>query len=219
MTTDLGRANDDRDGDDRAALARAGDDLDGHTLEELGDYLDRGRLPLDPSIENSPECRRALVALESLRRASRSMIETEMSREPRLDESWVGSILAQVSLEARHGRSIPLTSPDETTTFDITEGTVRGLIRAAGDTVGGLLVGRTELVGDVTVPGEQIVVRLDVSVFWGERIPEVVAHLREAVYSELLRHTELAITSIDVVVHDVHFARPVPVADPREVTP
>ena len=39
------------------------EDLDGHTIEELSDYLDAGRTPVDASIEGSPGCRIALDAL------------------------------------------------------------------------------------------------------------------------------------------------------------
>ena len=41
-------------------------DLDGHTIDELGEYLDRGRIPFDPSIEASPGCQLALQSMERL---------------------------------------------------------------------------------------------------------------------------------------------------------
>ena len=49
------------------------EDLDGHSIDELTDYLERGRTPADPSIEGSPACRNALRALERLRDLARRL--------------------------------------------------------------------------------------------------------------------------------------------------
>jgi len=180
------------------------DDLDGHTIEELADYLDAGRTPADPSIDSSPGCQTALAALQRLRTVSAGLLDAEASTEPEPDENWIGGILRNISREAHAGRSIPLPHPDPAAALAITEGSVRAVIRAAGDTVAGVLVGRCTLVGDVTVPGEPISVSIDVVVYWGQNIPAAAAALREAVASALALHTDLRIVGIDITVHDVH---------------
>ncbi|CAD5989488.1 hypothetical protein [Agreia sp. COWG] len=190
------------------------DDLDGHTIDELSDYLDGGRTPLDPSIENSPGCRIALASLERLRQISLSLVEADAAAEPPRNDDWIGGILESIGREARAGREIPLQHPSPLAQLSITEGAVRGLIRSAGDRSGGLLIGRCRLDGDVTVPGEPITITIDASVFWGERIKQTVDRARGAIYSELLKHTELTIAAIDITVHDLHFARAQPDALP-----
>lgn len=187
--------------------AAPADDLDGHTIDELSAYLDAGEMPPNPSIDNSPGCRIALKAMRRLRELSQDLMEDDARREPQRDDSWVGGILDVISREARAGRDIPVQHPSPSARLAITEGAVRGMIRAAGDAVGGVIIGRCRLDGDVTVPGEGISIRVDASVFWGERIPEAVDRVRQAIYTELLRHTELNVTAIDVTIHDVHLAR------------
>ncbi|WP_382308197.1 Asp23/Gls24 family envelope stress response protein [Herbiconiux sp. UC225_62] len=179
------------------------DDLDGHTIEELSDYLDAGRSPADPSIDSSPGCQTALAALQRLRTLSAGLLDAEARNEPEPEESWIGGILKNIGREAHTGRSIPLPHPDPAAALAITEGSVRGLVRAAGDTVQGLLVGRCTLVGDVTVPGEPITIAIDAVVYWGHNIPEATSALREAVAATLARHTDLHVVAIDVTVHDV----------------
>lgn len=182
-------------------------DLDGHTIEQLSDYLAAGRQPFDPSIESSPGCQIALAAMMRLRSVSLSLLESEAVDEPARDDSWVAGILNSIGLEAQAGRSIPVQHPSGMASLSLTEGAVRGLVRAAGDSVTGVLIGRCTLQGDVTVPGSPITVLVDASVFWGEPIPTAAAKVREAIYAELLRHTELNIVAIDVTVHDVHLSR------------
>ena len=185
-------------------------DLDGHSIDELSDYLDAGRRPYDASIEESPGCQIALDAMLRLRATSFSLLESEASTEPAPRDGWVAGILNRIGFESQAGRTIPVQHPSERAALSLTEGAVRGLIRAAGDSVTGVLVGRCTLQGDVTRPGEPIVVLVDASIFWGEPIPATAARLREAIYAELLRHTELNVVSIDVTVHDVHLTRNVP---------
>lgn len=182
----------------------------GHTLDELSDYLDRGRSPADPSIDDSPDCQIALASLERLRSLSLRVVELDAETQPAASDSWVAGILSQIGLEAHAGRDIPMQHSNPDARLVITEGAVRGLIRTAGDSVGGVLVGRCRLDGDVTVPGAPISIALDATVFWGERIPDVVVRLREAIFTELLRHTELDVVAIDITVHDVHVVMSTP---------
>ena len=60
-------------------------DLDGHTLDELTDYLDAGRQPADRSIDESPGCQLALDALERLQGLGAELIAAE-AKEKELDE-------------------------------------------------------------------------------------------------------------------------------------
>lgn len=179
------------------------DTVDGHSLDELSDYLDRGRQPPDLSIDESPECQVALTSLQRLRDVSTASLALDVARQPQVDESWLRGVLSGIAREARAGRDIPLASKPATS-LAITEGAVRGVLRAAGERVDGVVIGRCRLDGDVTRPGAPVVVRIDASVLWGLRIPEVAELVRRAVAQDLMRHTELVIASIDVTVHDVH---------------
>ncbi|MCM6764031.1 Asp23/Gls24 family envelope stress response protein [Rathayibacter sp. ZW T2_19] len=178
-----------------------GDEL---TLDDLSDYLDRGRLPYDAAIEESPEHRRTLQALERVRALSGALIDDDAERLPAPEEGWFGSILAQVRREARAGRDIPLASPEPDVELTITEGAVRGLVREAGDSVPGVLVGRCRLVGDIGTPGAEVVIEVTISVFWGVPIADAAQQVRERIHTRLLTQTELRVTTIDVRVEDVY---------------
>ncbi|MFB2555481.1 Asp23/Gls24 family envelope stress response protein [Herbiconiux liangxiaofengii] len=182
----------------------AGDDI----LDVFNDYLDRGEQPPAELIDASPENQLAWAALVRIREAATSLIdlEAEADADP-LAPGWVESILANVQREVRSGRSIPLSHPSPRARLSLTEAAVLGLIRAAGDTVDGVLIGRCVLEGDVSEPGAPVRVRVDASVFWGESIPERAELLRAAIAHTLLEHTELRVESIDVSVTDVHLRR------------
>ena len=183
------------------------DSLDGHTIEELGDYLDAGREPRDESIENSPGCQLALESLARLRKKTWAVIETE-AQTTADDDAWLGRVMAGITREAHAGRAIPIAHPDPAVSLAVTEGSVRGLVRAAGDGIGGALVGSCTLVGDVTAPGEPIDVNVTVSVAFGENLHAIAQTIRERIAETLARHTELVVRSITVTVTDVHPAAP-----------
>lgn len=178
-------------------------DLDGHTLEELTDYLESGRQPLDPSIEQSPGCQLALDALERLGGLGGQLIDADAAESPEVDASWVERILDGIALDARAGRRIPFASETPDIDLGITEGAVRGLIRSAENAVPGLLVGRCRLDGDVTVPGTPIRIQIDASALYGESIVKLADHLRAEVDTRLRAHTELNIVTIDIVIRDI----------------
>ncbi|TFD71950.1 Asp23/Gls24 family envelope stress response protein [Cryobacterium sp. Hb1] len=178
--------------------------LNGHTIEQLSDYLDRERMPADPGIDDSPDCEIALRGLERLRRAQRSLLERDLERESRRDDSWVSPILNNISLEAHAGREIPLTHPSPIARLVVTEGAVRGMLRETGDRMQNVFVGRCVLVGDVSVPGAPISIRVDVTVFPGENIPRLADQLRDAMYATLSKYTELVVVAIDITVSDLH---------------
>ncbi|KQV00529.1 hypothetical protein ASC55_15290 [Microbacterium sp. Root322] len=178
-------------------------DLDGHTLDELTDYLDAGRQPADRSIDESPGCQLALDALERLQGLGAELIAAEAAAEPPVDENWVDRILSGIAMDARAGRRIPLESPDPHVDLAITEGAVRGLIRSAENAVPGLLVGRCRLDGDVTQAGAPIRIEIDASALHGQSIPKVAAELRAEVDRGLRAHTELNVIAIDIAIKDV----------------
>jgi uncharacterized alkaline shock family protein YloU len=180
------------------------DDLDGHTLEELSDYLDAGRQPSDPTIDGSPGCQLALDALERLQGLGGQLIDADAAASPDVDASWVDRILSGIALDARAGRRIPLEAPEPSVDLGITEGAVRGLIRSAENAVPGVLVGRCRLDGDVTMPGAPIRIDIEASARFGESIPRMVEHLRAEAEQRLRAHTELNIVAIDVRIRDVY---------------
>lgn len=195
--------SDDHDIPDRRRLGLEPTDLDGHTIEELTGYLDAGRQPLDPSIEESAGCQLALDALERLHGLGGELIDADAAAAPEVEAGWVDRILAGIAIDARAGRRIPFATPDPHADLAITEGAVRGFIRSAEEAVPGLLLGRCRLDGDVTAPGAPIRVEIEANVFHGESIPLVTDRLRAEVDSRLRRHTELNIVAIDIAIRDI----------------
>lgn len=184
------------------------DDLDGHTLEELGDYLDRGRRPVDPSIENSAACRLALANLTRLNELSARALRREADREPDRDEAWIAGLLDAIRSEVRSGRDVPVSHPDPTLRLALTEAAVRGMIRRAGDTMGGVIMGRCTLDGQVGTPGAVIRVDVTCALEFGLSVDQACDRLRERIRYALERHTELVVGAIDVTVDDVYPRRP-----------
>ena len=187
----------------RLSLGLDPGDLDGHTIEELSDYLDAGRSPVDPSIEGSPGCVLALDSLERLRGLTSALMARDEAAEPEPEPGWIQGILSGIAMDARSGRRIPLAEPDDASDLAITEGAVRGLIRGAESAFPGILIGRCRLMGDVTDRDAEIGVELDVSVPFGAQIPELAGRLRSEVASRLSRHTHLTVAGIDITVHDI----------------
>jgi len=191
---------DDRETPELRRLGLEPNDLDGHTLEELSDYLDSGRSPADPSIDGSPGCLLALDALDRLRGLGGQLIDADAANGQEVEASWVDSILSGIAMDARAGRRIPFRSEDPTEDLGITEGAVRGLIRAAETGVPGLIVGRCRLDGDVSESGAPIHITLEASIRYGESIPRLTDLLRAEVAHRLSMHTELNVVGIDIAV-------------------
>ncbi|GAA1597530.1 Asp23/Gls24 family envelope stress response protein [Leucobacter chromiireducens] len=199
--------NDQEISDLRSPMPRF-EDLDGHTIEELSDYLDAGRTPTDPSIEASPGCRIALDALGRLRDLTPELLAFDTAGEPEPEETWVQRILSGIALDAHAGRRIPLTAPTPDVDLGITEGAVRGMIRAAEATVPGVVIGKCRFEGDVTVLGEPVRVHVEVSVPYGVPIPDIAERLRTEISARLDAHTTLSVDGIDITVRDVQQFRP-----------
>jgi hypothetical protein len=173
-----------------------------YTIEDLSDYLDRGREPRIEAIETDAECRAVLDRLSRLGSLSRDLVQRDVERDPTIDEGWLTGLLQSIGREVRAGRDIPLSSPDPSVTLAITEGAVRELVRNAGDSVDGVLVGSTRIDGDVV--GQPLTVHLAISVLLTAPVRELAEAVRQRVYSELLKHTELQIAAVDVTVTDGH---------------
>lgn len=185
--------------------AMPADELDGHTMEELGDYLDRGRTPFDPSIEDSAACRLALASLTRIHELAGDGLAREALRAPDRDEKWITGLLDTIKEEIVSGRDIPVGHPDPILRLALTEASVRSLIRRAGDTAGGVIMGRCTLDGDVTTPGEPIRVEVTASIEYGLAAHETADRLRLRIRRTLDQHTELAVSDIDVLIDDVYF--------------
>jgi hypothetical protein len=178
-------------------------DLDGHTIDELADYLDAGMEPVDPTIDDSPACQNALAAIVRLRHASLGSLDEAARAEAPADESWVGGVLANISIEVRAGRDIPLRAVASTEHPVMTEGAVRSLVRRAGDTVPGVVVSRCRLDGDVTELGTPVRVTVEIAVVQGHVIPTAADAVRAEVERTLAVQTDLVVEAVDVVVRDL----------------
>ena len=194
---------DHHDDDQVRRLGMEPGDLDGHTIEELSDYLEAGRTPRNAAIEESPGCRLALDALERLHGLGGALMVTEESSAAPADEGWIDRILSGIAMDAQAGRRIPYAGGDPDVDFGITEGAVRGLVRAAEEAIPGVLVGRCRLDGDVTAPGAPVRVSIDASVRHGDPLRAVADRLRAEVDARLRRHTTLQVEAIDVAITDV----------------
>ncbi|MFJ4221081.1 hypothetical protein [Curtobacterium luteum] len=179
------------------------DDLDGHSIDELADYLDAGMQPADPSIDDSPACQNALAAIVRLRQSSLGSLEAAAEQEAPADESWVSGVLANISLEARAGRDVPLRPAAPTERPVMTEGAIRSLVRSAGDGVSDALIARCTLEGDVTQLGAPVRVVVEIAVRAGSTIRTVASEVRETVAAVLADQTDLVVDSVDVVVRDL----------------
>jgi hypothetical protein len=187
--------------------------LDGHTVAELSAYLDRGREPIDPSIESSPGAQNALAALSRLRAIAPKILEAEAEAAPPRNEGWITRVLDQIGVQAHAGRNIPLSHAAPTARLFLSEGAVRAIVREVGDDIDGLVVERCRLEGDVEQAGEPVVVNVRVSVFSDVDTGEVVKSFRGGVLKSLEMHTELNISDLIVQVrnaelHDEQEARP-----------
>lgn len=180
------------------------EDLDGHTIEELDDYLVAGRRPRNASIENSAGCQLALEALERLHGLTPDLVADDTAHEEPADEGWVQSIMAQIAVNVRPGRRIPLSTDLPGADLAITEGAVRGVIRSAEDAVPGVVIGRCQIIGDVTDPAAPVEISVEVSVPYGRPVARLTDLLRQEIHDRVGRHTELIVTGIDITVRDIH---------------
>ncbi|MET0303145.1 MAG: Asp23/Gls24 family envelope stress response protein [Microbacteriaceae bacterium] len=176
----------------------------GYDLEFLSAYHDRGRSPRIAAIDDNPECQAVLASLDRFGTLSRELLARDEAEAEPVDEGWVGSLLANITREVRAGRDIRYPGSDPTTELTITEGAVREAVRAAGDSVPGVLVGSVGLDGDVTVPLGEVRVELKISVVFRQPLDDVTRLVRGAVHSALAANVPLTVTAIDITVDDIH---------------
>jgi hypothetical protein len=170
------------------------------SLEELSDYLDAGREPVRPEIEGDPEAAAALARLTALRAASRDLLDADASG---ADDSWITGVLASIRTTAHAGRDIPVPDDDPASTLVVTEGALRGLVRALGDEVPGVVVRRTRFTGDVTVPGGPVDVEVSIVATADASVRDRAEALRAAVEVALLEHAPFVVRSVVVRVADL----------------
>ncbi|MDM7884961.1 hypothetical protein [Curtobacterium citri] len=180
------------------------DDLDGHTMEELADYLDRGRTPVDPSIEGSAACRLAMAGMQRLRELSVGALERRADSERDRESGWVDRLLDAIRAEVRPGRDVPVAHPDPRLRLALTEAAVRGLVRRAGDTMGGVVMGRCVLEGDLEQPGATVRIDVTAGLAYGEPAEPTADRLRRTVTETVERHTGLVVEAVDVRFDDVY---------------
>lgn len=171
-------------------------------MAELGEYLDADCLPPNPVIDESPECQAALDGLRRMRALSLDLVDDEASRLA-MPADWIARVLDGLETDLRAGRDLPLSDSDPGIEITISEGAVRELVRAAGDAVPGIIVGRVQLDGDAS-EGEPVGVTVRISAALVRPLAEMADSVRDAVNTALLTHTELDVTGIDVIVDDVH---------------
>ncbi|WP_292831248.1 Asp23/Gls24 family envelope stress response protein [Microbacterium sp.] len=171
----------------------------GYTLEDLAAYHDRGRVPADPAIDGDPQCCSVLDSMDHLGMLSRNLLESDSALD--LSESWLQKILGQVARESRAGRDMPMEGGGDVQLV-VTEGAVRGLVRAAGDRVPGVLVERVEVLIDGAAPdgARTVSIALSISVLHGLTLPTVAGDVRNEVRRALLEHTTWAVDRVDVTI-------------------
>ncbi|HKU03866.1 MAG TPA: Asp23/Gls24 family envelope stress response protein [Arthrobacter sp.] len=175
----------------------------GHTLEELSLYLDTGEFADPAHLESCPECRNGLDSLRRLSAAGGELFASDLAAAGTGTDDWMKAILANLALELRPGRSIPLRSEDPADTLSQTEGAVLALVRSVADNLPGAVAGKVRIDGDVTVPGAPVAVRLDLAVLFGQPLVPSAASLRQDLAAALARHTELNVSAIDITITDV----------------
>lgn len=173
----------------------------GRSIEDLSDYLDTGASPDAEHIDYCPQCQARLAGLRSLSAAAKDLLDEDVAATAD-DSGWLDGILANLRLETSAGRLIPLRGQgmDELTE---TEGAVIALVRSVGDALGGVLIGRCRLEGEIGTASAPVEVRINVSARYGYPLPTLAEELRTAVFSELLVQTELNVTAVHVAFTDM----------------
>jgi hypothetical protein len=181
--------------------------VDGHTMEQLADYVAAGRTPADPSIDESPASRQAMSNLVRLTELTGAGLIRQAEEEPSRDEVWISSLLTSIRLELDAGRDVPIGHPDPALRLTLSESAVRGLVRRLGDTAGGIVVGRCVLDGDVSDSGAVIRIELTCALEFGRPVDQTLDAVRARIRDGLARHTELIVGVIDITVDDVYPVR------------
>lgn len=172
--------------------------LDGHSLDELTEYLEAGRNPVDPDIEGSPKCREALGVLARLRQLAPLLAAADLAVQSASVEGWMQRVIAAVASRTRGGLWIPVTSAATRAELGDAEWRLRSAVRAAGLAVGGVTVLRCRLRSH-----DPVIAEVEVSVARGGGISERLMLLREEVSRRLSASWPLSLSGLDVIVRDV----------------
>lgn len=171
---------------------------DEHSSDTSAKHLNAGQ-----HIEHCPTCTQRLEALQRLENATQDLIEADQKNQS-ADAGWLDNLLANLFLETRAGRALPVSSNHPLDTLMLSEGAVLAAVRRAGESVDGVLVGKVRLTGDVEVAGAPVTLTLNVSIRHHSVIPELAEQLRERVLAELARLSELNVVAVDISVEDIH---------------
>jgi uncharacterized alkaline shock family protein YloU len=172
-------------------------------IEDLSDYLDTGSSPDAEHIDHCPQCQARLAGLRSLNEAALDLMADDVEEAGTADTSWLDNILANLLLETRAGRSIPVSGDDPLDELTETEGAVVSMIRAVGDSLDGVLIGKCRLHGDITLPGAPVTVDVNVSARYGHPLPDMAQKLRREITAALAVHTEMVIEEVNITVVDI----------------
>lgn len=170
------------------------------SLEALSDYLDSHRTPVRPDIEGDPVAAAALVRLEALRTASRDLLDTEATN---ADDRWIAGVLTAIRTTAHAGRDIPVPDADPASTLVVTEGALRGLVRALGDEVPGVVVRRTRFTGDLDVAGGSVDVEVSIVVTADGPVHLRAEALHDLVADAFAAHAPFVVRTLVVRVADL----------------
>ncbi|MFC8040994.1 Asp23/Gls24 family envelope stress response protein [Paenarthrobacter sp. NPDC057355] len=181
-----------------------GDALEcGHSLAELSAYLDTGYITDPAHVEVCPECQAGLASLRRLSELGHELLASDVAAAGSGNDDWMQDILANLHLELRPGRSIPLRTEDPQDALWETEGSVSALIRSVVDSMPGTAAGKCRLTGDITTPGTGIDVDVEIAVVYGRSMEEHADALRNELAAVLGVQTELNIQAINITVTDV----------------
>lgn len=184
-----------------AVLALEPGDLDGHTLDDLEDYLEHDRQPADASIDNSPSCQIALSALQRLHDIAGDYLDRNEAPTG-TDEDWISTVLATLPLDTRAGRHFPYPTTYPNLTAHVTEAAIRGLIRATGDAVPGLLIGKVEIGTQEQDPGA-VDLQIEAALLWGTPLQDADMLLRAQLQKVLPLHAPFVVQTIDIRIVDL----------------
>ena len=175
----------------------------GRTIEDLSDYLDTGISADLEHISDCPQCQAGLAALRRLQHVTQDLLAADLAEAASDDGPWLDTILANLDLEIKAGRRVPLAPDHPGDLLYQTEGALTGLVRAVGDTVEGIMIGRCRFTGDITVPGEEVGLGVDVSARYGYRLPDLAETLRRELDTTLATHSDLNISSVNITITEL----------------
>ncbi|MFE4195589.1 Asp23/Gls24 family envelope stress response protein [Paenarthrobacter sp. NPDC056912] len=194
-------------------MTRPSDTLDcGHSLAELSAYLDTGQFDDPGHLQACPECQAGLASLRRLSELGNDLLQSDVAEAGSGNDDWMQTILDNLRLELRPGRSIPLLSNNPHDTLWETEGAVSALIRSVADSLPGTAAGKCRLLGDITTPMAGVTVEVELAVVYGHSLEERAATLRQELAKTLAVQTEMTIEAINITVTDV-------LEPPRPISP